>query len=268
MEVSLLLMYRLVQAAALAFLAAWIVLRGKKKAGSICRSFCLFLSIAALVLLYLNSLEEITVPVMIYLGISAAVFLVFALDKLLAVIGKIRVRVPENVLVVLSLFGVIGGLAGMVVFHHKNKKAKLQYTVPVFAGAEFLVYYILKFRDADLAALDWQSLNLFQWMTVITTAVLVFVLIRTYILFRVIVMAVISLEAAYHAIRLYYQLDTTLTVREMMQSQPLPFVIIAAVVFLILELIAVKSKYFTSGNEVRRKTDHSSQPEENRNEVK
>ncbi len=261
MELSITFIYRIVQTAALAFLAVWILIGGSKIIGGICRSLGLFCAIAAPVLLYLESLDSIGLLLRIYLALSIIVFLVFGLDKLLAVSGRGNFRVPENVLLILSLAGVLGALSGMVVFHHKNKKAKLQFAVPVIAIAEFAAVYFLRFRNTEFSAIDPGSLTIFQWMTVITTIILCVMLVRTYIVMRLLIEIPLSLTASMFIVRLVFQMGTV-TLTEVIQERPLPFFIIAAVIFLIFELIAVRSRHITSGNEVRKKTDHSSRETE------
>ena len=50
-------------------------------------------------------------------------FLIYAIDKIKSI--KHEYRVPENVLLILSLFGgAIGSLLSMMLFHHKTRKVK------------------------------------------------------------------------------------------------------------------------------------------------
>ena len=50
-------------------------------------------------------------------------FLTYAIDKIKSI--KHEYRVPENVLLILSLFGgAIGSLLSMMLFHHKTRKVK------------------------------------------------------------------------------------------------------------------------------------------------
>jgi len=54
-------------------------------------------------------------------GINILSFLIYGLDKYLAV--KNKFRVSEHSLFILSIFGgALGSLLGMKVFHHKTKK--------------------------------------------------------------------------------------------------------------------------------------------------
>ncbi len=257
MEITISLVYQCVQIAAIVFLAGWIITMGKNTAGRVLRSLALFSSIAALVLLYLSRQEEIKLSVWIYLGISILTFLIFALDKLLAVSKQGNTRIPENVLIFFSLFGVLGGISGMLVFHHKNKKAKLQFIVPIIAVIESILVYFIFFRTRDFTAASLKPTTAFQWMAAVTTAVFFFTLIRTFILVRVLVIIPLSLFISLKGVGAFYKMDSSISMKDMIAQKPIPFLICAAVIILILELIAVKSKFFTSGNEVRKKTDHS-----------
>ena len=72
----------------------------------------------------------------IYLiAINIITFLVMGLDKWKAKHGSWRIQ--EATLFTLVLFGGgIGGILGMIVFHHKTKKAKFQIGFPVILLAE------------------------------------------------------------------------------------------------------------------------------------
>lgn len=262
MELTITLIYKCVQGTALFFLAAWLLLGGRRGIGSVCRSLALLLSIAAPILLYLSVQKKLSRLLLIYLGVSAAVFLIFGLDKLFAVKGrKGSFRFPENVLLLLSLIGVFGSIAGMLVFHHKNKKAKLQYAVPGIALIEMILLYVPVLKNRTLPISDWKSFDLFHWLTMVTTAVLCLMLIKTFILVRLLVMLPISAAAALFSVRLFCRMGTSVTVSEIIKEKPIPFFAVAAAVFLILEVISVECRFITSVNEVRKKTDHSKQPE-------
>ncbi len=73
---------------------------------------------------------------------SAVSFTLFGMDKWKAVHG--RWRIPETTLILTSfLLGGIGGLLGMIVFHHKTRKWKFRILVPLSAlltGAVFFYY--------------------------------------------------------------------------------------------------------------------------------
>jgi len=62
--------------------------------------------------------------------INIVTFAVYGMDKLLAKAQKYRIS--EAALLMLSfLFGSIGALLGMIIFHHKTKKKKFLILVPL-----------------------------------------------------------------------------------------------------------------------------------------
>lgn len=66
----------------------------------------------------------------ILLVLNAVSFLLFAVDKMLAIKGMRRI--PERVLILSALcFGGVGTLASMYTFHHKTKKTMFILLVPV-----------------------------------------------------------------------------------------------------------------------------------------
>ena len=70
--------------------------------------------------------------VLVILIMSAVTFALFGIDKWKAVHQKWRI--PEATLLLFSfLFGGIGGLAGMLVFHHKTRKWKFRILLPLSA---------------------------------------------------------------------------------------------------------------------------------------
>ena len=68
---------------------------------------------------------------------SIITFVLFGLDKSRAVNHRWRIR--ESILLLASLFGGIGGLMGMLLFHHKTRKWKFRILVPFFALIHALV---------------------------------------------------------------------------------------------------------------------------------
>ena len=78
----------------------------------------------------------------IYLIISFTVFLVFGWDKYKAV--HHQRRIPENTLLLLSVFSPVGALLGMLIFHHKIRKKKFTVTVPIIFVVELLLLLKLK----------------------------------------------------------------------------------------------------------------------------
>ncbi|MBP3502835.1 MAG: DUF1294 domain-containing protein [Clostridia bacterium] len=84
----------------------------------------------------------------IYLiAINIITFLIMGLDKWKAKRGSWRIQ--EATLFTLVLFGGgIGGILGMIVFHHKTKKAKFQIGFPMIliAEAAIIIYFFIKIR--------------------------------------------------------------------------------------------------------------------------
>ena len=65
----------------------------------------------------------------ILLVLNAVSFLLFAVDKMLAIKGMRRI--PERVLIISALcFGGVGALVSMYTFRHKTKKAMFALLVP------------------------------------------------------------------------------------------------------------------------------------------
>ena len=69
--------------------------------------------------------------------LSAVTFVLFGIDKHKAV--KHRWRIPEATLLLVSVFGGVGGLLGMLFFHHKTRKWKFRILVPLFAVLDVVV---------------------------------------------------------------------------------------------------------------------------------
>lgn len=69
--------------------------------------------------------------------LSVFTFILFGNDKRRAV--KHRRRIPERTLLCFSVFGGIGGLPGMLIFHHKTRKWKFRILVPLFAFVDAMV---------------------------------------------------------------------------------------------------------------------------------
>lgn len=65
-------------------------------------------------------------------------FLLFRKDKKRA--EKHAFRIPEKDLIGFSaVFGAMGGLLGMIVFHHKTRKPKFYILVPLFAIIQLIL---------------------------------------------------------------------------------------------------------------------------------
>ncbi len=72
-----------------------------------------------------------------YFVVNLIVFLMYGIDKYKATHKKWRI--PEATLIGAAVFGVVGALAGMYIFHHKTKKPKFYITVPVIFALELAV---------------------------------------------------------------------------------------------------------------------------------
>lgn len=72
---------------------------------------------------------------------NTATFLIYGMDKFLAKIhGR---RVPERILLLLSIIGgSIGALGGMLFFRHKTKHWKFRIIVPLSLIAHLILYSV------------------------------------------------------------------------------------------------------------------------------
>ena len=91
---------------------------------------------------------------------SIITFVLFGLDKSRAVNHRWRIR--ESTLLLASLFGGIGGLLGMLFFHHKTRKWKFRILVPLFALIDsmiiaFLLWASVYYHADDIAVRALQS---------------------------------------------------------------------------------------------------------------
>ena len=81
-------------------------------------------------------------------------FILFGFDKRRALVHKWRI--PERTLLCFSLFGGIGGLLGMLFFHHKTRKWRFKILVPLFAFVDATVIAFLLWSSvyytADISA--------------------------------------------------------------------------------------------------------------------
>lgn len=77
----------------------------------------------------------------VYAVINILVFLLYGLDKLKAI--KDQWRIPKKNLVIAAIFGVIGAILGMLIFHHKVRKPKFAIGIPVILILESVTLYVI-----------------------------------------------------------------------------------------------------------------------------
>lgn len=77
----------------------------------------------------------------VYAVINILVFLLYGLDKLKAI--KDQWRIPEKTLMTAAIFGVIGAILGMLIFHHKVRKPKFAIGIPVILILESVTLYVI-----------------------------------------------------------------------------------------------------------------------------
>ncbi|SHH33152.1 Uncharacterized membrane protein YsdA, DUF1294 family [Anaerosphaera aminiphila DSM 21120] len=72
-------------------------------------------------------------------------FILFYIDKRRAVKNNTRNRISENNLLLSAfLFGSLGALIAMLLFHHKTKKLKFKILVPLFLIVQVIGIYYFK----------------------------------------------------------------------------------------------------------------------------
>ena len=82
-----------------------------------------------------------------FLCINILCFALFGIDKRRAI--KKKWRISESALLITSLLGgVVGGLIGMYVFHHKTRKTKFVILMPLILIVHVLVIFIIKVNMA------------------------------------------------------------------------------------------------------------------------
>ena len=83
--------------------------------------------------------------IIIFLIVNLVVFTMYGIDKWKAIHHKWRI--PEATLIGAALFGVVGALLGMIVFHHKIRKPKFYISVPLIMIAEVasIIYCAYRF---------------------------------------------------------------------------------------------------------------------------
>lgn len=76
------------------------------------------------------------------ISINILSFLLFGIDKYKAI--KNKYRIPEKVLLLISLFGgSIGSILGMIIFHHKTKKIKFK-LIPIILIVQIILLMYIK----------------------------------------------------------------------------------------------------------------------------
>ena len=74
-----------------------------------------------------------------YVAINLVVFLLYGIDKRKA--KRDAWRIPEKVLLFSAVFGIIGALLGMSVFHHKIRKKKFYLLLPLILILEAIAFF-------------------------------------------------------------------------------------------------------------------------------
>lgn len=92
-------------------------------------------------------MNEFQIYLIYLLIINIFTFLVFGIDKLKAI--KDSFRISEKTLLTFCLVGgALGGLLGMLLFHHKTKKPKFFICIPLLVVIYiiltlFLIFYLI-----------------------------------------------------------------------------------------------------------------------------
>ena len=92
--------------------------------------------------------------------VNIIAFIMYGVDKRRAV--HHQWRISERALILISVFGGVGGLLGMIVFHHKTRKWKFRILVPMFAvveiaAAAFFMWTSVYYHADEYAAAALQS---------------------------------------------------------------------------------------------------------------
>lgn len=82
----------------------------------------------------------------VYAAINFIVFLLYGIDKAKARRGKWRIS--EAALLIAAVFGPVGALLGMIIFHHKTRKVKFCVLVPLILVLELTAAILLCIRYA------------------------------------------------------------------------------------------------------------------------
>lgn len=84
----------------------------------------------------------IKIIVCYFILVNIGTFILFAIDKHLAIKGK--ERIPESTLILFSAIGgALGGLLSMYIFRHKTKKAKFFLSLPMFLTLHVIIAILI-----------------------------------------------------------------------------------------------------------------------------
>lgn len=89
----------------------------------------------------------------VYGIINGTTFFTYGIDKLKAQAGSYRI--PEKVLIMMALFGPIGGFLGMKLFNHKTRKTKFRILVPTFLAIHLMVGLFYTTVNASEGPSSW-----------------------------------------------------------------------------------------------------------------
>ncbi|MBQ8965788.1 DUF1294 domain-containing protein [Ruminococcus sp.] len=77
----------------------------------------------------------------VYGAVNLVVFIMYGADKSKA--KRDKWRIPESTLIFAAVLGIIGALAGMIVFHHKTRKPKFSVGLPLILAAEAAIAFYI-----------------------------------------------------------------------------------------------------------------------------
>lgn len=82
------------------------------------------------------------VLLIIYTVINLIIFIMYAVDKIKA--KNHSSRIPENTLIIASIFGIAGANLAIVLLNHKVKKLKFQIFIPIITLVELFLFIVIK----------------------------------------------------------------------------------------------------------------------------
>lgn len=93
-----------------------------------------------------------TILIIYLLVVNLASLVFMAVDKIRAV--EHRFRIPESVLLILAAIGgSLGGIAGMLLFHHKIRRIKFRFGLPAILLIQLAAYLFLVRTAAQIVFL-------------------------------------------------------------------------------------------------------------------